>query len=517
MQSYRVSKSKDESSDSTPIMLSKTGDNYDAWIQKLSLYFMSENGIIGAFLIRPPGGGPRDYIPRQPAHDAEHWTLIQVANPDFTATDMRKLRMDDIQAQDKVMRADVSIYHQWYATTMSTLYIDHQDLLARDANWDVVSTARLPLALIELIQPVIVFGTSGLADTAAEDVLFTRWNKVTHQVPNQSVIDYVRKTKAVWDCLVAANHPKRGNLASAIREVCHGLDQSRFRGWKVNTANRETPGAPDPYPATFDAIAQSVTSYIDPLQIRNQREVANQRYIYKCDVCHKDGHDRSMCYTEHPELAPDWWERRVTNTKSNKPSTDAKSNKPYTDAKSDKKATDPKKKTKKKTNGKVSAYSVDIDHESSSAALGLWGFTGYPVRVIYAVDVNVRDPRAVCIDTYANHSFAANASLLRNMYAESYEVIGASGTGQGTHLGYLPGFDFRPAAYLPQSKANGLCVKDAHRYKNTIEPLVCWTIHINEDFDLRFEWDDDSGHYCCLFDDALLANLDSAMTSKKPL
>jgi hypothetical protein len=88
--------------------------------------------------------------------------------------------------------------------------------------------------------------------------------------------------------------------------------------------------------------------------------------------------------------------------------------------------------------------------------------------------------------------------------------MGATGEGSGKHMGYLPGFPFRKAAHLPQAKANGLCVKDAHRYQNTIIPLVRWSIHITDDFFLHFEWDDDAGHYCLLFDNELIASLDKA-------
>lgn len=82
-------------------------------------------------------------------------------------------------------------------------------------------------------------------------------------------------------------------------------------------------------------------------------------------------------------------------------------------------------------------------------------------------------------------------------------MLGATGEGSGAHMGFFPVFYARPAAYLPQAKANGLYVKDAQRSL--------------DDFSVNFMWDDEAGDYSLLFDDELIQRLDAALQSKKPL
>jgi hypothetical protein len=147
-------------------------------------------------------------------------------------------------------------------------------------------------------------------DTAQSDALITQWGKATHQGAKEDISDYVRRCRTVWDCLVAANHPRRGDEQSAIRHICHGLDQERYGGWKVDTANKEKPGAPDPYPSNFDNIAGDVSVFIDPFRLRQRRDAAQLRYIYQCTFCNKDGHDDQQCYRKHPELMPAWFADR---------------------------------------------------------------------------------------------------------------------------------------------------------------------------------------------------------------
>ena len=108
------------------------------------------------------------------------------ANPDFTPADMRK--MQDIQLHDSFLRADTSKYHEWYAIVMSTLSIDHQTAPCEEPNWAQVAANRTLLALVEMVQPVIEFKTTGLADTAQQDVLFSQWGKTCKQNEKESTL-----------------------------------------------------------------------------------------------------------------------------------------------------------------------------------------------------------------------------------------------------------------------------------------------------------------------------------------
>lgn len=122
----------------------------------------------------------------------------------------------------------------------------------------------------------------------------------------------------------------------------------------------------------------------------------------------------------------------------------------------------------------------------------LWHFTANTISVTNAVSFRETDPRLLTIDAFANFSFAANPVLLRRMHSRQFDVRGATGVGEGTHMGYLPAFGL--AAYLPQAGVNALSIRGAHRFPNTINQLHSWVIDLSPTYDLVFPWDNEAGH-----------------------
>lgn len=82
--------------------------------------------------------------------------------------------------------------------------------------------------------------------------------------------------------------------------------------------------------------------------------------------------------------------------------------------------------------------------------------------------------------TESVHSLATDRTLLRALRPYKFQVQGATGLGNGSLMGTLPGF--RDCADLPQAECNGLWVMEAYIYPNETEHGVSWTIHMTSDF-----------------------------------
>jgi hypothetical protein len=209
------------------IALAADGANVAEWREKLSLYFQAENATIGAFL-RTIGGAAATYAARPPLKDQAYWAAVQQGPPGFSEADVRKMRMNELEARNKRITDDVEIYQGWFAIILQTLSVKQCGELALAPTWDAVYDARMPLELVNLVETTLVYHTAGLAATAQEDILFKRFMSVTQQQPREDVSDYARRVEPVWRCLLAANHPQCGTLQALIRRAVQGLDKRRF-------------------------------------------------------------------------------------------------------------------------------------------------------------------------------------------------------------------------------------------------------------------------------------------------
>jgi len=501
------------------IELAPNGSNYAAWRQRLSEYFAHENGYIGRFLV-PKADGTFDYVPRPPLRTPLEWAPEFALIAGITDADKRKMQIDELTSRHRDEAEDLVTYHEWYATVLQTLPLICKEKLERSTNWPAVQAAGKPLGLIDLVKTEILLDHDGLAKSAQEDMLLRQWQQCVQQKWSESIDDYVRRCKFVWDCMVSANHPLRGTKEAAIRAICHGLDPKRYGAWMAHTANEENGGAANAYPAEMGLIPTSVGRYVSEsapaaMASSSQRAPA-QHYIFACSVHHTDDHTDEECFAQHPELR-DYVDSKPSALEATKSTVRQREQR----SKSDKGASsgDYKGKAKGKPKSRkprpITAYSTDVvpaDSAADSNSLNsLWGFTAYTLVVSYSARLERRHPRLVTIDTFASHSFAADRSLMRALRPYEFKVQGATGLGSGSLMGTLPGF--RDCAYLPQAECNGLCVRDAYMYPNETEHGVSWTIHLTPDFSLVFLWDDETGHYSLIFDDDLLAAIDAALSS----
>lgn len=199
------------------IQLSQDGKNYTEWRTRLSEYFAAENGHIGRFL-EPQADGTYSYRARPPLRTPAEWAPDFALIPGLTEGDKRKMQMDELMERHRLETKDLMTYHEWYATVLQTLLTQHKEKLERSADWPAVSAEGRPLRLIDLVKTCILLDSNGLADTAVEDMLLAQWQACVQQKWGESLDDYVRRCKVVWDGMLAANHPPRSG-PSTIRRV----------------------------------------------------------------------------------------------------------------------------------------------------------------------------------------------------------------------------------------------------------------------------------------------------------
>jgi hypothetical protein len=493
-----------------------TSSNASEWREQLSLYFQHKDAEIGSFLKPGPNNAAPAYFQRPALRTAAAWEERRVAmGGGITEADIRKQRIVEWTKRDDDEIADQKLLKSWFPTILKTLSAEQREQLALAPTWEAVNLAQLPLELVDLIETTVVWGISGLSNTAQADVLFSFYtdkSRMTQQ-PNEATSDYVRRFKAIYSCLVSAAHPQRGDMPSAIRKCVQGLDKQRHTAYCASVSNAENSGVANAYPASFALIASKADIFADPYghgrSASAPTATAPSRYAFACNFCSKDGHDESNCWSKYPDQLPPRFAKKAPQSDS-KPSSEAKkSAEPAASTVSKSK----KKRDKKKKN--VTAYATAVTTSASAASVSgeamndLWGFTAFPVSVFVAShsDKPVND-RLLTLDSFANCSFCANEDLISDIREYSFGVKGATGPGQGTHMGLLPGFG--ACAHLPQAGVNALSIRDAYRYPNTVVQRESWTIHMSPDFDLTMLWDEENGHYSVLIDDDMLAAMKSA-------
>jgi hypothetical protein len=74
----------------------------------------------------------------------------------------------------------------------------------------------------------------------------------------------------------------------------------------------------------------------------------------------------------------------------------------------------------------------------------------------------VRNPRAVSLDSFANHSFEWNEDLFTDIVDKSFKIDGINGSGVGNRVGRIPCFS--DAVITPNCKVNAIVLCDTEKY-----------------------------------------------------
>ena len=123
----------------------------------------------------------------------------------------------------------------------------------------------------------------------------------------------------------------------------------------------------------------------------------------------------------------------------------------------------------------------------------------------YACDsdaVSSRHPRAVSIDSLANHSFGWNEELFDDVRDQSFTMTGVGGRSAGSRVGRLACFG--PVVITPKAKVNAIALCDAERYTVKYEQGLRYTVELSDDFVLEFRYCEQDKSYTCIFTDDII-------------
>jgi hypothetical protein len=221
-----------------------------------------------------------------------------------------------------------------------------------------------------------------------------------------------------------------------------------------------------------------------------------------CHNCNKCGHWARQC----PE--PD--RRKLVKSKDNKKiSEDADTPTKADNYKSDNVVK--KKKIKKGKGANKVAYSTQVivskepdyyygdDYEEDTFDVNCYAISA---SVMHTHSVSRNDPRAVALDSFANHTFGCNEDLFKNIKNKRYSLNGVTGSTVGNRMGWLPCFG--AAVITPESNCNAIAMHDAERYRVEYFQRDRYVVHVSKDLQLNFLHDVNSKAYICIFTDEIL-------------
>ncbi len=116
-----------------------------------------------------------------------------------------------------------------------------------------------------------------------------------------------------------------------------------------------------------------------------------------------------------------------------------------------------------------------------------------------------RNPRAVSLDSLANHSFGWNQELFVDIIDKSYQLNGVNGRSHGTRVGRMPCFG--DVVITPNSEVNAIALCDAEKYRVEYHSKVKFVVHLSEKLIINFDYNDYDKSYTCIFTDELLVAL----------
>jgi hypothetical protein len=114
----------------------------------------------------------------------------------------------------------------------------------------------------------------------------------------------------------------------------------------------------------------------------------------------------------------------------------------------------------------------------------------------------IRRPRAVSIDSLANHSFGWNEELFIDLYNKKFFLNGVNGSSTGSRKGRLPCFG--DVVITPHSKMNAIALCDAEQYEINYLRGDKIVVHISNDLALEFLYNKHDKSYTCIFTDEIL-------------
>jgi hypothetical protein len=237
-----------------------------------------------------------------------------------------------------------------------------------------------------------------------------------------------------------------------------------------------------------------------------------------CHFCGKVGHKESECWNKKSSGDSPSSSDAQQSKKASNASAGSEPN-PKQDGGSapaqQQKQGNSKKKQKSKGKQKA-AYSSEVKASSGHVP----DIFGFPVDILH-IDANTtnvktedKSSRIISLDSLANHSFGFCKDIISEMKRVQFIILGVNGFSERSLIGNLPCFG--DTAYAPDNGKNGLALCEAEsRYKVDRVQMEHYTVHITDDYSLRFYYDHDTKAYSCELTDEVLLKLRDIESSRE--
>lgn len=468
---------KKEAPSADLLILAEDGSNYMQWNEAIDNNFEATHGAVASFV----ASGTVRTIP------VPELATIQAKYPNLTAATYTSLLASATVEHMKQERQDKTALEEMFGTIKQCLSREGLSKVKMHADWPQISTDMDPARLLQLVRSTHSMRTANVTEETARYVMLTRYMSV-RMSPDESLSQYRDKFLLTVQNLTQVNHPQIPTAAQQARHFLMRLDTARYSEYQRDELNNEDrPGYV--FPATIQDVMNNAARYIPtarPGQARKQPMAYAFDAEKPCHICGQLGHWSPQCPQKNAKGAN-------PQDSSGDSSGDTKTSGTDQAAKKDKK----KKEEKKKKPASIDANAASMQDTSPPLMQDI--FDNYCTTInSYHYEWSKRDPRAVSIDTLANHSFGWNVELMDNVQEQAFIINGVTGKGKGTSMGWFPGFG--PMAVTQNSKVNAICTSDIEeRYRVSYHPLKVYRVHISEDFTIDFDYDKSSKSYTCIF------------------
>lgn len=427
--------------------------------------------------------------------------------PALNAAAIGRLHEEGALNMVKQLRKDTEFYAEMFGIIEQCVTVEGMDKVVEDAGYANAVNTNNPLTLYNIVRRVHSLQMNNVGPAQAQYQAQQRYMGI-RQPHGLSLGDYKNGfDMAVANMItVAVPQPLIPDAAAQARHFFMGLDKSQYGQYVAKVLNNERDNI-GVFPQTIQAVIDGCKAHVSimtttiPTMTYDEQPTAYalsvQQQKYPCKNCDQFGHWANEC------SLPD---RRKTQSKH----TDTQKNKDG----DTKQNTNKKKsgnnnndnKNKKKDVGRVSnVYNASFDVDDAEeqmygdleilcAEMNVYTYTSKKYRHL--------DPRAVALDSYANHTFGCNRDLFVNIRPQDFTLNGVNGKGAGTEIGRLPCFG--NAAITPDSGCNAISLQDAEQYRVEYYQRDRWVVHVSSDLILNFMYDETQKSYFCVFTDEIL-------------
>ena len=461
------------------VMLKADGSNITSWTEALANHYETTYGRIGKFVL----SGTR-YVRVAPQH-------ADIVNdlPQATAAQVNDVLKSAYAEHFKMVARDAEHYAEMFGLMQQVISVEGMDKVKADTGYAAAREADDPVALLTIVKKVHSICVGQMTSAQAIWAAQKRYSTI-RQLPGVSMGDYKAAFELVLSNMRALQVNPLPTEEQQARHFLMGLDSTRHGEYINLVLNNELSGI-GVFPATIQEVIERAGGFIrSGAQRTVNAPMAYAGSVDKTDKpcfnCGKSGHWRREC-PETVKQQPTESVMKATTSAATGEEVD----------KTSKKKKNQQKKKKKDDAVTRNGYAMDVVDPYAE----IFGYAfGADVQ-----ELSSRHPRAVSLDSLANHSFGWNEDLFDDMHDEEFVMRGVGGTAAGSRAGRMPCFG--PVVITPKSRVNALALCDAEKYQVEYEQGIRYTVTISDDLVLEFTYCEPDKSYTCIFTDEIIAAL----------